>query len=210
MFFFTSITCSTVSFAETAPKDIAEYIAEYEVELLFNGFRDPGSQIAFKKVDKEEIVLSYKGEIDAELSIGAKMIAKYTLEDGLIIVDTNSGYVIKVMRLEDMRPGTVESIVEKCLEKGKYTTAAMYSCLDLSYFLWDLELNRVYKYLGGSSNKALKDAQHAWLKYRDKMTDFIDGFYSQEGRSGSLYPIFVNSRKIQLVQEQVKLLQSIE
>jgi len=37
VFLLLSMTCSTVSFAETAPKDIKEYIAEYEVELLFNG-----------------------------------------------------------------------------------------------------------------------------------------------------------------------------
>ena len=35
-------------------------------------------------------------------SKGAKRLAKYTLEDGLILIDTNSGYVIKVMRFEDM------------------------------------------------------------------------------------------------------------
>jgi len=34
-------------------------------------------------------------------SKGAKRLAKYTLEDGLILIDTNSGYVIKVMRFED-------------------------------------------------------------------------------------------------------------
>jgi uncharacterized protein YecT (DUF1311 family) len=80
------------------------------------------------------------------------------------------------------------------------------ACLAGAEAAWDAELNRVYLVLGGSSNKTLRTAQLAWIKFRDAQFEwFKSAFYK---KSGSKWASAVASRRLQVVRQQVEHLQS--
>jgi len=74
------------------------------------------------------------------------------------------------------------------------------------YNLWDKELNQIYSALQAKLNdqdkKRLKEAQKAWLKYRDTE---IDWYWSQAmyGNEESSAPIIVAGIGIEMVKKRV-------
>lgn len=73
--------------------------------------------------------------------------------------------------------------------KSAVTTAEMHHCANESYRTADAELNRIYRQLSaqlsGKRREQLKQAQRAWITFRDKNAAFVASAF--EG--GTMYPI---------------------
>ncbi len=75
-----------------------------------------------------------------------------------------------------------------CMDKDP-STANMVNCIHTAAEKWDAELNRVYqelkKRLNPEGQKALTEAQRAWIAYRDLEFKNIQGIYS--GLEGTMF-----------------------
>lgn len=76
----------------------------------------------------------------------------------------------------------IDKQVEALLEKST-STASMLEAYGKGVELWDAELNRVYKELAGllheEGKTALKNAQRAWVAFRDAEKALVAQCYSQ-------------------------------
>ena len=83
------------------------------------------------------------------------------------------------------------------------TQVEMNQCAAIAYREADAELNAIYKparsRLPESGASALRDAQHAWITYRDKACEAEGSQY--EG--GSIQPLVVNNCLTRLTRERV-------
>ncbi len=84
----------------------------------------------------------------------------------------------------------IERWVDENMEKPQYqSTAGMIQLADLAYQKWDQELNRVYGQvmarLRPEEQAALREAQRAWLKYRDAEFAFLEKVYGR--LEGTMY-----------------------
>jgi uncharacterized protein YecT (DUF1311 family) len=134
--------------------------------------------------------------------------------DGLRVLDTQAGWVkaefgtnritrgwIKESDLfsddfGEQRKHPIDKWVDACVEKD-YSTVGMMNCGEQAVQKWDAELNRVYqalkKQLNADGKKALKTAQKAWLKYRDKEFKTIGAVYGS--RQGTMWlPVLAFAR----------------
>ncbi|WP_341366737.1 lysozyme inhibitor LprI family protein [Yoonia sp. BS5-3] len=98
-------------------------------------------------------------------------------------------------------PGCIGAAAEMCMERseGGYTTVGMASCVSSETAIWDELLNTVYGDLradmgaldaddtnaGRSRVEALRDAQRAWIAFRDADCAFNWAIF-QEGTMRSL------------------------
>ncbi|GBC61791.1 hypothetical protein DENIS_2753 [Desulfonema ishimotonii] len=108
---------------------------------------------------------------------------------------------------ENSHPITVR--LNRCMDRDT-STAGMVNCLGVAYDSWDRELNRVYGELMARLNpkekKALKTAQLAWLRYRDREFESIGSIYA--GFDGTMYrPMHIDSR-VAIVRQRVLILLS--
>ncbi|HOT28415.1 MAG TPA: DUF1311 domain-containing protein [Candidatus Ozemobacteraceae bacterium] len=98
------------------------------------------------------------------------------------------------------------------LEKDP-STAGQMQAFERGIELWDAELNRAYKTLsaklGEEDRKALKDAQRAWIAFRDAEFRRTDRLYG--GKDGSMFiPMSVAARMELVRARALELVQSIE
>lgn len=102
----------------------------------------------------------------------------------------------------------IEKRQSDCVEKDP-STAGMTRCSEAAYEEWDRELNNSYKRLlkaiPEEEGKAkVKEAQRAWLKFRDQEFKCIDAVYA--GMEGTMYiPMHAESR-LRVVRERALLL----
>lgn len=91
------------------------------------------------------------------------------------------------------------------MDRSGGVTADMRDAQARAYAFWDAELNRIYRELTSllPSNDAqrLQDAQRAWIAFRDAEVEFIRTESISDG--GSLAPVVVSGRAIDLVRERV-------
>lgn len=93
------------------------------------------------------------------------------------------------------------------------STAGQIRAFEKGIELWDAELNRAYKELfgklGDDGRKALKEAQRAWLAFRDAEFKRFNLLYS--GKDGSMFiPMGVAARLELIKARALELVQSIE
>ncbi len=89
------------------------------------------------------------------------------------------------------------------------TTVEMQECLDQQYQKWDAELNLVYKKIRSKLSVArktkLKEAQLAWIVFRDKSAEFE----ASEEEGGSMYSLVHLSVMASLTEQRVENLREI-
>ncbi|SLM30827.1 conserved exported hypothetical protein [Desulfamplus magnetovallimortis] len=82
----------------------------------------------------------------------------------------------------------LSSQFSKCIDDSGGVTAAMLDCINQEHTLQDARLNKAYKkvmsQLTPERQKELKDAQRAWIKYRDANCNFY--FDPDGGTAASL------------------------
>lgn len=102
----------------------------------------------------------------------------------------------------------IEKVIELLNDAGKYTTLDMHNQVYFMMSEWDKLLNKYYNKLMSKLTDAdkvkLRDAQRAWLKYRDSdgvlNSDLLDGSY-QGG--GSMWRVLSGSRSVEVLKERV-------
>jgi uncharacterized protein YecT (DUF1311 family) len=83
----------------------------------------------------------------------------------------------------------IDAAQEACADSG-VSTADYMQCLSASYEKWDARLNEVYKELLGQlapeGKASRRQAQRAWLVYRDANAGFLNEYYKEMGSLGRL------------------------
>jgi len=91
-----------------------------------------------------------------------------------------------------------------CMEKDP-STRGMNNCLGQAYEKWDLELNRVYQDLSGrlgvEARRVLREAQRAWIAFRDRELAWLARFYG--GLDGTMYANMLAADRVDLVKRRV-------
>ena len=89
------------------------------------------------------------------------------------------------------------------------TTVELQECLGQQYQQWDVKLNLVYKKIRSKLSVArktkLKEAQLAWIVFRDKSAEFE----ASEEEGGSLYSLVYLSVMAALTEQRVENLREI-
>ena len=103
----------------------------------------------------------------------------------------------------------IDAWLAECMEKDP-SSQGTNSCLGRAYEKWDAELNRVYRELSGKldagERAALRDAQRAWVAFRDGELGWLGKFYG--GLQGSMYGNMLAADRAELVRRRVMELSS--
>ncbi len=105
----------------------------------------------------------------------------------------------------------IEIEISKLLDKDQSTNGQV-QAFAKGFDLWDAELNKVYKELmsaygkNEALKKSLKEAQQAWLKFRDAEFEHLRNAFLT--KDGSMYRIFLASDRMNLVKERALELQN--
>ena len=98
---------------------------------------------------------------------------------------------------------SIDRFREKCTNDNP-STVGMNVCTDEAYKMWDVEMNKNYKLLMSVLNKQekkqLKDAQIAWINYRDKEEYFRTRTLTSE--QGTLYPLMARGERMGIVKQR--------
>lgn len=113
---------------------------------------------------------------------------------------------------ENQREHPIDLEISALLERDP-STAGQIRAFEHGIELWDAELNRAYKELfaklGEERRKELKEAQRAWLTFRDAEFRRTDRLYG--GKEGSMFlPMGVAARMELVKARALELAQSIE
>lgn len=129
----------------------------------------------------------------------------YSLENGSYVVHTSTNTQFLLNGTIDKHP--IDFALRNCYSSPMgQTTIGMEMCSGGAVQAWGDQLNITYKQLGGSSNEPLRNAQLAWIKFKDAQFDwFISHFGSKQG---SKWGAAIQERKITVIRQQVELLQS--
>jgi len=129
----------------------------------------------------------------------------YSQETGVYIIHPSTNTMFNLNGKIEKHP--IDYALRNCNSTpGGQTTMGMVSCLKGAEEAWDLELNRIYKQLGGSSNKSLKSAQKAWISFRDAEFNWFSSYFAS--KQGSKWSYGVGERRVLLIRQQVEHLQS--
>lgn len=103
----------------------------------------------------------------------------------------------------------IDAWLTGCMEKDP-STRGMNTCLGQAFEKWDLELNEVYRELIGrlsaESGAVLREAQRAWLVFRDRELAWLGNFYG--GLDGTIYTTMLAADRVDLVKWRVQELAS--
>jgi uncharacterized protein YecT (DUF1311 family) len=103
----------------------------------------------------------------------------------------------------------IDAWLTACMEQNP-SSQGMNGCLGQAYEKWDLELNRVYQELSGKLNAGeravLREAQRAWIAFRDRELAWLAKFYG--GLQGSMYANMLAADRVDLVKRRVMELRS--
>jgi len=79
-------------------------------------------------------------------------------------------------------------------------------CYEVANKAWDSELNKQYKLLlAGQSPEAqaaLKNAQRAWISYRDSYLQAMNRFYQQQ--QGTIWGLVASEAKLNVIKEKAR------
>ena len=116
---------------------------------------------------------------------------------------------VKGFSEEKEKKHPIDVWLEKCMEKGDYTTDAMVSCDSQALDMWDKELNRIYKELmkklSPEEKELLKQSQLQWIRFRDAEFKWIDNLFLGYG---TMIPVIKMGIKLGIVKERVKMLET--
>lgn len=110
------------------------------------------------------------------------------------------------LRAQDM---PADTSLNHCLNNAS-ATLAMNQCYAAAYQTWDQEMNNQYaklmKTLTGEPKTKLRNAQRAWLSYRDS---WLAASRSQLSTQGTLGSVAMGAQSVSLVRNQALMLQSL-
>lgn len=132
------------------------------------------------------------------------MTLRYTLKDGVVVTDNNTGKSFQLPGVIDNHP--IDYAIDAYQGKDGSTLGMMVSYSE-GEKAWDAELNRIYQALGGSMNVTLREAQRAWIKYRDAQIKLIHQQYAK--REGTIWGVVYASRVMTITKDQAVRLQSL-
>ena len=116
---------------------------------------------------------------------------------------------VKGFSEEKEKKHPIDVWLEKCMEKGDYTTDAMVSCDSQALDMWDKELNRIYKELmkklSPEEKELLKQSQLQWIRFRDAEFKWIDNLFLGYG---TMIPVIKMGIKLGIVKKRVKMLET--
>lgn len=99
----------------------------------------------------------------------------------------------------------IDAQFKREMDKSNGITVNMRNAQGTAYVSWDRELNRVYKelmaILSVDEKLRLRDAQRAWLTFRDAETKFWWSESISDG--GTLQPVVVADHNIELLKARV-------
>ena len=102
---------------------------------------------------------------------------------------------------ENLHP--IEVKMNNCIDKNP-STHGVTGCLDTAYTEWDAELNKFYKLLTGivdpTQKNALRDAERAWLAYRDKEFALLELLY--KSKEGTMFQPMLMYDKVTVVKKR--------
>lgn len=102
-----------------------------------------------------------------------------------------------------------DAALNRCLS-GASTTLAMNQCYAVASKTWDQEMNNQYgklmSQLTGEAKTTLRQAQRAWLSYRDSWLTASRSRLSDQGTLGS---VALGAQNVSLVRNQALMLQSL-
>ena len=103
--------------------------------------------------------------------------------------------------------------LSKCLDDtANQTTVGMRQCAYAAMNGWDTELNKNYQALLGKlsleGQGALRDAQRAWLSFRDEQFAFNNEFYMSE-MQGTMFQVIATSTNMELVKARALELETL-
>jgi uncharacterized protein YecT (DUF1311 family) len=112
---------------------------------------------------------------------------------------------------QEPMPHPIDIWLQQALEKD-YTTAGMRSAINKANTMWDKEMNHIYTTLMARLNKdqqaSLKEAQRAWLKFRDSEGKVIAGIVSS--KEGTMWQLTASNYSMELVRTRALQLKSYE
>lgn len=198
---------SKVSKAEK-PKDAQTWLWQESVQ--YQDSHDPNT-IEFVKasgVGKEVSVRYTNISFDTVFSTwkaGRALNLAYRPDTGTVLIDVQTNAWIPVDGGMTKHP--IELITDTCIDKDS-STAGMVSCIAAEENLWDAELNVAYqeltKVLPKDAQKALKESQQAWLKFRDAQKQTISSIYGS--MDGTMWRISAAAAVADLTKEQAQRL----
>lgn len=113
----------------------------------------------------------------------------------------------------DEKPHPLDIEHQKCVDADG-STAGMHQCLDQILPKWDALLNKYYLQLGGDKNAALRQAQLAWIKYRDGETAWVNKKYEwiyDKAGGGTMWPLLAHSELVEITRQRaLKLMRDFE
>jgi uncharacterized protein YecT (DUF1311 family) len=105
------------------------------------------------------------------------------------------------------KPHAIDLWFEKAMDQTEGVTANIRDVQGEAYSRWDKELNRVYGELLNKFNdadkKRLREAQRAWLKFRDAESDLLWAEALYGGVGGTLAPVAVSDAGRMIVRQRV-------
>lgn len=106
-------------------------------------------------------------------------------------------------------------ILEKdCLNKENISNADMCNCMIKARESWDVELNKNYNLLKNKLPEkpflVLKEAQKAWIEYRDKEFLFVTNYFYEVKEGSMWYPVSENTKKEMVKQRALELKKYLE
>ena len=108
---------------------------------------------------------------------------------------------------ETGKPHAIDLWFEKAMDKTEGVTVNIRNVQGEAYSRWDKELNRVYGELLNKFNdedkKKLKEAQRAWVKFRDAESDLLWAEALYGGAGGTLAPVAVSDAARMIVRQRV-------
>ena len=104
----------------------------------------------------------------------------------------------------------IDQQLQQCLNRES-STAGMSQCYSTATQAWDKEMNAQYtglmKTLTGEPKDKLRQAQRAWLTYRDSWRDASVSYFSRT--QGSVAALNIGAGQVSLVRNQALMLQSL-
>lgn len=108
------------------------------------------------------------------------------------------------------KPHPIDLWFEKEMDKTEGVTANIRNVQGEAYSRWDKELNRVYgellNKLNDEDKKKLREAQRAWLKFRDAEFDLLWAEALYGGVGDTLAPVAVSDAARMIVRQRVCML----
>ncbi len=203
---------STAAYPQDLPDSIDAF-ADKNVEVLYVDSYDPAI-VVLELPDGNTIETTYRGvELDTLIDWEAEqkktgnprtLHLSYSIREGVRVRDQDSGITFSLLGVIADHP--IDRAERRCQDVHS-STLGIKHCMSLALKAWDAELNRAYKALGGSRNEKLKQAQRAWIKFRDAQFDYLREEYGN--RDGTIWGIRFTEHVVNLTKTQANLLKSV-